>query len=435
MTLPCIVVVFGLHNAQKCCTFTQVVDSDKGRRLSLRSTMCMHCTIMNSQFSSFEGNSMLQNGLAMMFLSRSFLYTINSNPAALQTTATMDHVDPPNYLNLPSTATFLANRLNSDVGIDQIAHHICVICQDELEPNQIRRSGQTDDDDGNYTVVSVPPCNHIFHFHCIREWLHSNVITRYRCPICRTPLCRRNASSPAHEAEQLSRSHARDPDWHPVRYEALLVYVDEQIARQPLGDAADYCAIPRAVADWWYRNGNQTISTEHARTGLHHIEYEAVRRIDDVLRTMDDVSVLRQLQLHGMGVGMSDAMNELYGPAGLRIIDNVDDLDGGAAAQEQHAPANERHGMQLLLQAVEPDLQMPAPDVRTLEEHLQAMEDDHRQIMAEHYTIQERMQALNDSQRAAQLLVDHDAYGDDDDDYEDDEDEDDDNETHMSDAE
>jgi hypothetical protein len=380
---------------------------------------------------------MLQNGLAMLFLSRSFLYTINSNPATLKTTATMDqdHQDPPNYASLPSTATFLANRLNPDVGIDQIAHHICVICQDELEPNQIRRSGQTDDDDGIYTVVSVPPCNHIFHFHCIREWLHSNVVTRYRCPICRTPLCRRNASSPAHEAEQLSRSHARDPAWHPVRYEALLVYVDEQIARQPLGDAADYCAIPRAVADWWYRNGNQTISTEHARTGLHHIEYEAVRRIDDVLRTMDDVSVLRQLQLHGMGVGMSDAMNELYGAAGQRIIDHVDDLsdsDGddamdeavaaqnqnlnaGAAAQEQLAPANEHHGMQLLLQAVEPDLQMPAPDERTFEEHLQAMEDDQEQIAAEHHTIEERIQALNDSRRATQMLVDYDADGDDED--------------------
>jgi hypothetical protein len=379
---------------------------------------------------------MLQNGLTILLLSRSFFSIIISNPAALQRTATMDHVDPPNYASLPSTATFLANRLNPDVGIDQIAHHICVICQDELEPNQIRRSGQTDDD-GNYTVVSVPPCSHIFHFHCIREWLHSNVVTRYRCPICRTPLCRRNASSPAHEAEQLSRSHARDPAWHPVRYEALLVYVDEQIARQPLGDAADYCAIPRAVADWWYRNGNQTISTEHARTGLHHIEYEAVRRIDDVLRTMDDVSVLRQLQLHGMGVGMSDAMNELYGAAGQRIIDHVDDLsdsDGddamdeavaaqnqnlnlnaGAAAQEQLAPANEHHGMQLLLQAVEPDLQMPAPDERTFEEHLQAIEEDHRQMAAEHYTIQERIQALNDSRWAAQLLVDDDADGDDED--------------------
>jgi hypothetical protein len=394
---------------------------------------------------------MLQNGLAMLFLSRSFLSTINSNPATLKTTATMDqdHQDPPNYASLPSTATFLANRLNPDVGIDQIAHHVCVVCQDELEPNQIRRSGQTDDDDGNYTVVSVPPCNHIFHFHCIREWLHSNVLTRYRCPICRTPLCRRNVTSPAHVVEQLSRGHAGDPDWHPVRYEALLVYADEQVARQPLGDAADYCAIPRAVADWWYRNGNQTISSEHVRTGMQYIEFEVAMRVEDVLDSMDGVSVWRRSRLNDLLQGMTDAIEEQYEILLANYVDDSSDstasddsedsdnsdehdaldADGGADAPWNQNPyagnqgaaalANDHHGLQLLLQAVEPDLQMPAPDVRTFEEHLQAIEDDHQPIAAEHHTIEERIQALDDSRRAAQMLVDYDADGDDEDEDED----------------
>lgn len=48
----------------------------------------------------------------------------------------------------------------------------CAICLDDFIEGE--------------TCKSFPECNHIFHLHCIDQWLKH----RLNCPVCRNPLCR-----------------------------------------------------------------------------------------------------------------------------------------------------------------------------------------------------------------------------------------------------
>ena len=65
---------------------------------------------------------------------------------------------------LPAISIFEMDKLETPSGKD------CVICLEDFEPG-----GQ---------CQKFPICNHIFHFHCIRQWLR----IQFNCPICRTSI-------------------------------------------------------------------------------------------------------------------------------------------------------------------------------------------------------------------------------------------------------
>lgn len=62
---------------------------------------------------------------------------------------------------LPAISIFDVDKLETPSGKD------CVICLEDFEPG------------GQYQ--KFPICNHIFHSHCIRQWLR----IQFNCPICR----------------------------------------------------------------------------------------------------------------------------------------------------------------------------------------------------------------------------------------------------------
>jgi hypothetical protein len=227
----------------------------------------------------------------------------------------MADIDQQEYDDLPGMSTYIANHINRDIDTNGIAHHICIICQGDLEPNRSRRSSQDEDDDGDYTVISVPPCNHLYHLHCLQNWFNTNLATRNRCPICRTPLCRYNADSTVHVTEAFTHWMGQDPSWHPKRYVALLTFVDEQVVSQPEGNDADYCAILRTMSDLWRSDGNQTICSDHARIGLYWVEYMVASRVRELIRAMDGMDNLwRVHQFFSMSYGMTERFDLAFAP-------------------------------------------------------------------------------------------------------------------------
>lgn len=57
----------------------------------------------------------------------------------------------------------------------KIDEDVCMICQENFTSICQKCSHPTD------CVPCIGVCSHIFHFHCLNEWLKSKVI----CPVCR----------------------------------------------------------------------------------------------------------------------------------------------------------------------------------------------------------------------------------------------------------
>jgi hypothetical protein len=183
---------------------------------------------------------------------------------------------------LPDMATVIQDLIRDDqISVNETDDADCSICIGPLVSNE------------HGVVVRMPPCNHLFHKHCILGLLNSTSPTRYLCPNCRAPLRLFNVLSPAQEAsrqaDEAERNNVMD-DFNMAAYTQLMTLADNAFNVQwnqfrPQG-REDYTRIGRDLNVSWDREAanGYYVCYEHIVMGSEWLEYVVAQRVAARLR-------------------------------------------------------------------------------------------------------------------------------------------------------
>jgi hypothetical protein len=243
------------------------------------------------------------------------------------------------HTQLPSMPAYIATHIDRNVSSSAMVGQKCLICQEDFDPSLDEAFFTASQDDT--TCVRVPPCNHLFHLHCITTWLDSTQHARNTCPTCCTPICKLNLLDPIKAATHyFERFGAHDTFYNIANHAAVLSFVDIQFARQGAGDAANYTAIPRAARDFWSDRGNNIINTEHHRCGLRWVEMLAANRVREWILHEEKMVTWPASMFFGMYTVMNAQFQRMYpiemrfGLAGTGGADEQEGMEGGSTVMD-----------------------------------------------------------------------------------------------------
>jgi hypothetical protein len=235
---------------------------------------------------------------------------------------------------LPRMSDYITNHIDRNVPSEAMQGQDCLICQQEFDPNQDEGCFTSTQDN---TCIRLPPCNHLFHAHCIQTWLDSTQPTRNSCPTCRTPFCKLNVLDPIQQATLDSQLPHNQAGFYSIpNHASILTFVDARFASQGAGDLANYVGIPRATRDFWENSGNDVVCSEHFSVGLHWVEMAAADRVKEFMIEAGVVKTWPGVQFMGMWTVMTGQFQRSH-PAAVRFSFLVRDAaaeDGQDAGQD-----------------------------------------------------------------------------------------------------
>jgi hypothetical protein len=240
---------------------------------------------------------------------------------------------------LPKMSDYIATHIDRNVPSETMQGQKCLICQQDFDPNQDEGCFASSQDN---TCIRLPPCNHMFHAHCVQDWLDSTQPARNSCPTCRTPFCKLNVLDPVKQATlESERLSNRDQYYNISNHASILSFVDTQFSSQGPGDLANYIAIPRAARDFWENSGNDVVCSEHFSVGLHWVEMMAANRVKELMLEEGVVKTWPGVQFMGMWTVLTGQFQRIY-PAAVRFGMLMRDagVDGQDAADADRQDAD-----------------------------------------------------------------------------------------------
>jgi hypothetical protein len=216
----------------------------------------------------------------------------------------------------PKMSDYIATHIDRNVPSETMQGQKCLICQQDFDPNQDEGCFASSQDK---TCIRLPPCNHMFHAHCVQDWMDSTQPARNSCPTCRMPFCKINVLDPVKRASlECERLSNLDRYYNISNHASILSFVDTQFSSQGSGDLANYIAIPRAARDFWEARGNDVVCSEHFSVGLHWVEMVAANRVKERMIEEGVVKTWPGVQFMGMWTVLTGQFQRIY-PAAVRF--------------------------------------------------------------------------------------------------------------------